>query len=228
MDELTIQEEHHHTLWKRFLMKLQAILIAGLAVTVPIGLTVWIFIWIFNSIDNILQPAIRAIFGHAITGVGFGVTVVLVLIIGVIATNVMGNRLIRWGESWLSRVPVTRVLYVTLKQIVQSFTNPEKTGFLQVVLIDFPDKGMKTIGFMTNEIKDDDGEALVSVFVPTAPNPSSGFLEIVREDSIIRTNIPVGEALKMVVSGGRIASKDVQRHMQEIKKKIHEAEEKDD
>lgn len=193
------------SLWARFLKKFRAIVIAGLAVTVPIGLTIWIFIWLFESIDTILQPVIKLIFGNEILGVGFGVTVVLVLIVGAIATNVIGKRIVRWGEALLSRVPLTRVLYVGIKQIVQSFTEPAKTGFMQVVLIEFPAKGMKTIAFVTNEEQDKNGRKFYNVFIPTAFNPTGGFLEIVREEDMVRTNLSVEDALKMAVSGGRLS-----------------------
>jgi len=200
-----MSQKNPESLWHRFMKKFRAIVIAGLAVTVPIGLTIWIFIWLFESIDAILQPVIKLIFGNEILGVGFGVTVVLVLIVGAIATNVIGKRIVRWGESLLSRVPLTRVLYVGIKQIVQSFTEPNKTGFMQVVLIEFPAKGMKTIAFVTNEEQDKSGRKFYNVFIPTAFNPTGGFLEIVREEDMVRTNLSVEDALKMAVSGGRLS-----------------------
>jgi uncharacterized membrane protein len=198
-------QQKKDTPWKRFMKKFRAILIAGLAVTVPIGLTVWIFLWLFESIDKILQPVVKGIFGYEITGVGFGVTVVLVIVIGIITTNVIGKRIVRWGESMLSKVPITKSLYVAIKQIVQSFTNPEKTGFLQVVLIEFPAKGMKTIAFVTNEQIDKNGRKLINLFVPTAFNPTGGFMEIVREVDIVRTSISVEDGLKLMVSGGSMS-----------------------
>ncbi len=197
------------TPWNRFMKKFRTVLIAGLAVTIPIGLTVWIILWLFEKIDQILQPLIVRIFGHEITGVGFAVTLVLIVIIGVIATNVIGKRVVRWSESILSKVPITKSLYVAIKQIVQSFTNPEKTGFMQVVLIQFPTKGMKTIAFITNEELDQNGRKLINLFVPTAFNPTGGFMEIVREEDIVRTNISVEDGLKLMVSGGSMSPKNL-------------------
>jgi len=97
---------------------------------VPIGLTIWIFVWLFTQIDKLLQGPIKYIFGRHITGVGFGVIVVLVLIIGAITTNMIGKRMIRWAEDQLSKVPITRILYVGIRQVIQSFSDPEKTGFI--------------------------------------------------------------------------------------------------
>ncbi|OGO01172.1 MAG: hypothetical protein A2Y90_02030 [Chloroflexi bacterium RBG_13_52_12] len=182
----------------------------GLLVIVPVGASVLILIWIFTSIDNILQPIIRAIWGQNIPGVGFGASVVLIFLTGVVARNVVGKRIIKYGESLLSRVPIFKLLYRSIRQIVDSFSTPDKTGFMQVVLVQFPHKGMKAIGFITNEITDKDGKKSISVLIPNAPNPTSGFLEIVKEEDIIRTKITVDEAMKMVVSAGRMMPKEVQ------------------
>jgi len=200
-----VVEKRVISVWGRFLRKLRAILIAGLVVTVPIGLTIWIFVWLFTEIDKLLQPIIRAIFGHEIIGVGFGVIVVLVIIVGIIATNVIGKRIVRWGESLLEKVPITRTIYVAIKQIAQSFSNPQKPRFMQVVLIEFPVKGMKTIAFITNEEKDKSGKKFFNVFIPTALNPTGGFVEIVREEDIIRTNLSVEEGLKLAISAGSMS-----------------------
>ena len=181
----------------------------GILIVVPIGVTILIFVWIFVALDNILQPVIRSIWGRTVPGVGFGVTIVLIYLAGVIASNIVGRRLIHYGESLLAKVPVVRYLYAGIKQILESFSNPGKTGFMQVVLVEFPKEGMRAIGFITNESYDKSGERLLNVFIPTSPNPTSGFLEIVTEDKIIRTNISVNDALKMVVSAGRVSLQEV-------------------
>jgi len=187
--------------------------LAGILVTLPLGLTIWIFVWIFNAIDGWLQPIVVRIFGYTIPGVGFGVTVVLVYLVGVIASNVIGRRLIGYGEAALGRIPLARYLYNGARQILQSFSAPDATGFMQVVLTEFPRKGTRTIGFVTNEVSDESGRKLLNVFIPTAPNPTSGFLQIVRENEIIRTDISVDAALKMVVSGGRMSPPEVREKL---------------
>jgi len=189
--------------------KLRGQFITGLIVIVPLGASILILVWLFTSIDNILQPVINRIAGHNITGVGFGVTVILIYLAGVIARNVVGRRILRWGNSWLNRVPVFHWLYNGIKQIMESFSAPEKTGFMQVVLVEFPRKGMRAIGFITNEVTDETGAKLLSVLIPTAPNPTTGFLQIVREEDIIRTKISVDDAVKMIVSAGRMTPKEV-------------------
>ena len=189
--------------------QLRAQFLTGIIAVVPLGATILILYWIFTSIDNILQPVIKGIVGHPITGAGFGITIVLIYLIGVIASNVIGRRLIRYGETTLPGIPVFRQLYNGIKQILESFTSPEKTGFMQVVLIEFPRKGMRVIGFITNELCSEPGKKLLTVFIPTSPNPTSGFLQIVAEDEITRTDISVENALRMVISAGRVSPEGV-------------------
>lgn len=202
--------------------KLRAHFLAGILITVPLGLTVWIFHWIFTGVDGFLQRiAINPIFGRDIPGVGFAITVVLIYLVGVIASNVLGRRLLRYGESALERVPVARYVYTGIRQIVNSFSEPHKTGFMQVVLIEFPRRGTRTLGFITNEESDETGKKLINVFIPTSPNPTSGFLQIVEEAEIIRTELSVDDALKMVVSGGRMSPREVQEKLFAIVKEPH-------
>lgn len=189
--------------------KLRRQFIAGILISIPLGATIIILVWVFNTVDNLLQPLITHIWGHAIPGIGFGVTVVLIYLVGVVASNILGKRLIRYGESLLGRVPIFRQLYSTIKHIVDSFSAPDKTSFLQVVLVEFPRKGMRTIGFVTNEITDKSGQKTLNVLIPNSPNPMSGFLEIVKEEEVIRTNVSVDQALQMIVSAGRMTPKGV-------------------
>jgi len=189
--------------------KLRAQFITGIVIVVPIGAAILILRWLFLTIDNILQPAAESLLGYTIPGLGFGITVVLIYLTGAVATNVIGRRLIRYGESLLARVPLFRYLYTGIKQILQSFATPREGGFLQVVLVEFPKKGMRAIGFVTSESRVKSGEKLLSVFIPTSPNPTSGYLEIVRENDVIRTNISVDDALKMVLSAGKVSLQEV-------------------
>jgi uncharacterized membrane protein len=198
------------TFWKWLVKKVRAHFLAGILVVVPVGITVWILYQGFFWIDNFLQDAvIERVFGHPIPGVGFAFTVVLIYVIGVIASNVVGRRIIRYGESMLAKVPIARTFYTGIKQIMDSFSQPNKTGFMQVVLVEFPRRGIRTIGFITNEQSDESGKKLLNVFIPTSPNPTSGFLQILEEDEVIRTSISVDAAIKMVVSGGRMSPKEV-------------------
>jgi len=188
----------------------------GIVVIVPIGATILIIAWIFAAIDGILEPVVVPILGRAVPGVGFAVTMLLIYLAGVIASNVGGRALIQYGETLLARVPVVRQLYTSIKQILESFSIRGQSPLMQVVLVEFPRKGMRTIGFITNESFDESGNKLINIFIPTSPNPTSGFLQIVREEEIIRTSIPINDAMKMVISAGKVSPGEINEKLAEF------------
>jgi len=181
--------------------------LAGLLVAVPIGIVILILTWFFTTIDSLLQPVIKAVFGQEFIGLGFIISLVLIYLAGVLANNIVGRRLINFGESILTRVPLLRQLYSGSKLVIAglSGTGLDKAAFREVVLVEFPRQGMKTIAFITNEIKDKSGKKLLTIYIPTAPIPTSGYFEIVSEDMVIRTDIPVDQAMQMVISSGMIS-----------------------
>ncbi len=184
--------------------KLRNQFIEGLFVSIPIGGTLLILYWVFSTVDNILQPVITAIWGKHIPGIGFAATLVLIYMAGAIADNFLGKRLIHYVESFLSRIPVFWQIYAGIKQVIKSFPASGKTSLMKVVLVEFPRKGMKAIAFVTNEITNDSGEKLLSILIPTAPNPSTGFFQVVKDEEVISTNLSLDEALKMIISAGRL------------------------
>jgi uncharacterized membrane protein len=123
---------------------------------------------------------------------------------GILASNIVGRRVIQFGEWLVGRLPVLRQLYNAAKQAMSSIAGISKTkaAFREVVLVEYPRKGVRTIGFITAEILEADGRKLIAVYLPTTPVPTSGWLILVTEDQIARTNIPVDTAMKMVISGG--------------------------
>ena len=199
--------------FKRLGGNLRACFFAGILVIMPISLTIWIFTWIFNNVDGFLSPYIEQVFNRSLPGIGFAVTILIVYLAGVLGRNILGRRLIQYGERVLGRIPIAGYLYNGIRQIIQSFTAPDNTGFMQVVLVKFPHKDTHTIGFITNESPYESGRRLLNVFIPTSPNPTSGFLQIIDEEEVIRTNISVDDALKMVVSGGRISHREISERL---------------
>jgi len=181
--------------------------LAGILVVVPIGVVILVLVWFFTSIDNILQPIIKTIFGQEIIGVGFAFTLVLIYLGGIVAENFIGRRLIRFGESTLEKVPLLRQLYSGSKNVLAglSGTGLNKAAFREVVLVEFPREGMQTIAFVTNEIKNTAGKTLLNIYIPTAPVPTSGYFEIVSEEKVVRTKIGVDEAMQMIISSGMIS-----------------------
>ncbi len=197
----------------RFLLRVRSQFVAGIIVVVPLLATILILKWLFDWVDDLLQPFIRGLAGRPLYGAGFAATLLFIYFAGVITTHFGGQRLLRFIESLISRVPIVRPMYNGIKQVLEAFAAPRETGFMQVVLLEFPRKGIRSLGFITNEDYDASGQKLFNVFVPTSPNPTSGFLQIVREEDILRTDISVDDALKMIVSAGRISINRVGKPM---------------
>jgi uncharacterized membrane protein len=189
--------------------------LTGMLVLVPAAFVTIVVLWLFNTIDSILQPIIRVFFGREVTGLGFAITLVLIYLTGIFASNIVGRRLIMFGEWVVGRLPLLRQLYNAAKQAMEGIMGASRTkaAFREVVLVEYPRKGLRTIGFVTNEILDADGRKHIAVYLPTTPVPTSGWLVLVTEDQIIRTNIPVDTAMKMVISGGIAAPPDLDAHM---------------
>ncbi len=190
--------------------------LAGILVIVPIAATLLIFKWLFDSVDGILEPAVEAIFGRPIAGIGFAIIIVLIFLAGLFASNFIGKKIVERGESFLKEVPMVREIYSTFKQILQSVLMPHKGGFREVVLVEFPRPGMRTIGFVTNRVTDTSGQKLVNVYIPTTPNPTSGYLEIIPEADVIHLDMPVDDAIMMVVSGGMVSPQVIDKPKQDI------------
>ena len=111
---------------------------------------------------------------------------------------------------------MVREIYGVFKQVLESVMLPHKGGFKEVVLVEFPRPGMKTIGFITNRVKDVSGQNLVNVYIPTTPNPTSGYLEIIPEEDIVRLDMPIDDAIKMVVSGGMVSPEVIDKTRKEV------------
>jgi uncharacterized membrane protein len=185
--------------------------LSGMLVVIPLAIAVWVLYWIFSSVDNLLQPLINAAFGRHIPGLGFAIFLVVIYLVGIIASNYLGKKLIHYFESLITKVPVFRQLYIGAKQVVEglSGTGMNKAAFREVVFVEFPREGMKTLAFITNEITDKSGKKLYALYIPTAPVPTSGYFEMVTEDKIMRTNITIDEAMKTVISSGMILPEEV-------------------
>ncbi len=179
--------------------------LAGLVIVTPIAATILIMKWLFDAIDGILEPVVELIFGHPIPGIGFAVMLILIYLAGLVAANVIGRRAIQFGESLVVRVPMAREIYNTIKQVVNSLMLPQKGGFREVVLVEFPRPGMQTVGFVTNRVVDGSGHELLNVFIPTAPNPTSGFFQMIPPENASRANLSVEDAMKMVISAGMVS-----------------------
>lgn len=186
--------------------RLRNYLVAGLVVLLPVVATWQVLVWLFNLIDGLLGGLVTRIFGRSIPGLGLAATVIIVLAVGALAANWFGRRLIDCGERLMRRTPIVRNVYSTIKQIIDAFVGANKTAFRNVVLIEYPRKGVYSPGFATGptagELSGKTKEDLVGVFVPTTPNPTSGFLLYVPRRDVIYLDMSVEDGLKLVISGG--------------------------
>jgi uncharacterized membrane protein len=181
-------------MFKRFLNRIKSYFIAGVVVTAPIAITVWLTIAIIGFIDRTVKNLI-ATASHSdlmaiytIPGIGVVIAILFLLVVGVLATNIMGRFFVRLGESLLDRLPVIRSLYGATKQIFETVFADKADAFREVVMIEYPRKDMWVLGFLTGtskgEVQDKTKPEVVNVFVPTTPNPTSGFLLFVPRKDI--------------------------------------------
>lgn len=178
--------------------------ITGFFVTVPAIATAWLLYVFWDAIDGFFSPGYERIFGRRIPGLGFLTAVILILVMGTIATNVVGRRILARAELLLTRVPIFRSIYPTIKELFASFS-PEKRGsFKEVVLAEHPRKGAFAFGFLTSEflLEGPEGKRqMVTVFVPTN-NLYLGDVIVVPRDEAISTGLSVEEGIRIILSAG--------------------------
>jgi uncharacterized membrane protein len=188
--------------------RLRTYLIAGLLVVLPAGVTVYVLIWMFRFLDNLLGPAVRYVLGAQVPGLGLVAGIALILAAGALASNMVGRRVME-GFDWLMmRIPFARTIYAATKQLSDSFLQNNRTAFREAVLVEWPREGVYTVGFVTGETRGEaqakTTERVINVFVVTTPNPTTGFLCLVPESQITPLEMSVEDALKLVVTAGII------------------------
>lgn len=197
--------------------RLKRYFMAGLVVVVPIFLTVWVLVFIFRFADSILgrflNIHLKKVLGFYIPGLGFIISIIFILFIGFLATRFIGKRIFLGLERWFSGLPLINKIYPTLKQIVLFILAQKETfGFKKVVLVEYPSKGIWSIGFLTNEqflaINQISNKQMVSVFIPTTPGPFSGFVIFLPKEEVRLLDISISDALKIIISGGVFKPED--------------------
>ena len=185
---------------------------AGILVLLPIGVTVLVLKFFFDLLDPLLQePALSRLPGPDIPGLGLLALLILVYLAGLVTTQVLGRAIVDLGHRILEYIPVVNSIYSTTRSAVQLLSNSDKQPYRGVVLVEFPHPGMQSFGFITSRIQDENGENKLAVYIPTTPIPSSGFLVIVREEDAIPTDLSVEDAMKVVVTGGLLAEREIQQ-----------------
>ena len=177
--------------------------IAGFFVTVPLVISVAALVWIFGIIDGFTAPLATRVLGREVPGLGLLITLLVVLAVGAVTTNVIGRRMVARGEGWLMRVPVFRTIYTPVKQLVVAFSPDNEYGFKQVVMVEDPVRGMM-MGFLTKEFTVDRGkgrESLVAVYVPTN-HLYLGDVAIYPRTSVFFPDVTVEDGIRIFLTGG--------------------------
>ncbi len=191
--------------------RLRRYIIAGILVWLPIGVTIFLVRILVGLLDRTLilipqkyQP--EELLGFAIPGLGIVLTIVILLVTGVLAANIVGRSMVGLWESMLERIPVVRSVYSASKNFTEIVFSDSSQSFKKVWLIDYPRKGLYSLAFQPSsqlgEVQGRTGEDVICTFVPTTPNPTSGFIIIVPRKDVIELDMEIDEALKMIISLG--------------------------
>ena len=193
---------------KKILKHLRAKIFAGILVILPLGITFLVLKFVFNSLDSILGPLIPditvSLFRRAfpLPYVGLISFLLLLYLIGLITTNVLGRKMIGWGDRLFTAIPVVKNIYTSSKQLTDAFSATRKGSFRQAVFVEFPQEGNYVLGFVTNELMDIERQTKVTVFVPTAFVPPQGFLLFLPKEKTLPAQLTVEEAIKAIMSVG--------------------------
>jgi len=185
------------------------VLLAGTLVAVPLVGTYFVFKFLFDALDGIFQPIIKYFLGRSLPGAGLVALVILVYLLGLIATNVFGKRLLRWADGVIARTPLIKYVYSAARDAVDSLRRLQKVPFKKVVIVEFPKADMYSLGFVTGKAVDVKGQSKIPIFIPHTPNPMTGFLVLLSSDQIIDTDVTVEDAMKMILSGGLVSPETI-------------------
>jgi len=184
--------------------------LAGLLLLAPLSITIWVITWVFDLLDSVLPMALRSesLFGVHIPGFGVLVVLLVVMTTGFLAANLIGQKLVEFWEGMMRRIPLVRSIYSSVKQVSDTILSPTGQAFRQAVLVQYPRQGSWTIAFLTGKPAEEVAGHLpiecVSVYVPTTPNPTSGFFLMMPKSEVILLSIGVDAALKYVISMGTV------------------------
>lgn len=191
-----------------FMGVIRARFITGVLVALPLVVTIFFARFMFNLLDRWSYPVSSYLFGRPVYGVGAGLAVILIFMLGVLAHNVLGRRLLLLGDKLLGKVPVLRAVYTGTREVTRAFSGNRTKNFRRVVLVPFPIDGAYVMGFQTGEMEIDTPEGrrkMVSVFFPTTPNPTTGFYLVYPAEKVIFSGLAVEEAVRIVISAGLVA-----------------------
>ena len=182
-------------------------LFAGIATAIPLFLTYFLLKFLFQTLDDMSTPILDK-FGIEIPGLGILLTLALIFSLGALVTNFLGRKIFNLGEKIVKRVPIVNTIYSTLKQITDTFTKGTSDTFEGAVYIQYPRQGLWTMAFISGQSKTKDGVAYYHLFVPTTPNPTSGFFLMIPQVDAVPTGMSVDDGLITIISGGMLGPKE--------------------
>ncbi|MBH82530.1 MAG: hypothetical protein CMG68_03205 [Candidatus Marinimicrobia bacterium] len=182
-------------------------LFAGVATLLPLYLTFFVIKFLFVTLEEMSDPLLKR-FNLDIPGLGIILTVLLIYILGFLVTNFLGRKIFNLGERIVKKVPIVNMIYTTLKQITDTFTKGSTDAFEGAVYIQYPRQGLWTMAFISGESKTKDGVPYYHLFVPTTPNPTSGFFLMIPQADTVATGMSVEDGLKTIISGGLLAPEE--------------------
>lgn len=206
-------EKPQHTPLKR-------VFFTGILVTVPTSLTLFLFYWLADMIDRLGATFVSYIVPNVTLArwVGIFTTIVIIFTVGLITSNWFGNKLYKFYETILNRIPGINRVFSLFKKVLEMILEPDRSVFKHAVLLEFPRRGLWIIGFLsapaTKEFNEKTGKELVSVFIPTTPNPTSGVLALVPVEDLIMLDMSIEEASKVIISGGILTPESVAEQSQ--------------
>ncbi|HPQ44803.1 MAG TPA: DUF502 domain-containing protein [Syntrophales bacterium] len=205
---------------KKIRKGIKGIFLTGMAAIIPLGVTLYILYLIIGMMNKLVRivPARfhpDQLLPFHIPGLGVIITLILIFIIGLVTKSYLGKKLVSFGEIMVSKIPLVRGIYNALKQLVDAVFNDRGQSFKRAVLIEYPRKGLYSIAFVTGisrgEVQVKTAQKCVNVFVPTTPNPTSGFYIMVPEADMISLSMTVEEAFTLIISGGIVSPEDVKQ-----------------
>ena len=199
---------------KRLRTNLKNYFFTGLLVILPIFITTYVILFLIRIMDAILKfipvkylPDTYLPF--YIPGLGLIFVVILVFAVGLLARNIVGRKIVHLGENIVERIPLVRILYAGVKQLLETIFLQKTDAFKRVALVEYPRRGTYVIGFITGEskgeVQDKTDKNMINVFIPTTPNPTSGFYMLVPDDELVVLNMSVEDAFKLIISGGIVS-----------------------
>jgi len=202
---------------KRLRKAIKKNIIAGLLVTVPVALTYLVLAFVIRNVDRAMEPVIAKVFEptalkwmaeYHIPGMGFVLLILFIGLVGLLGTNFFGREILKGSELLLNRIPFVRVIYTSIKKVVHTISETETPSFQNMVLLTYPRPPLKVLGIVCGkakgEISKKSNEEAINVFVPTSPNPTTGFLLMVAKKDLVFLDMSVEDGLKMIISFGMV------------------------